>query len=235
MFSSMSCRTAFRTTRDSAEVLSRARNGEIQALIPAHAVTTLHYVLAKAAGQPKADQTVDWLLAHFEIAPAGKDALRRARELAFQDFEDAVVASLAEAAQCGHVITRNEADFAGSPVPAVSPTAFLVPKGRLVRQCSSSLVRSSGRLTLSPSRNSSRKTPLVRRCDADVMRAFEEEARVREGERAVRGIGERTAFEEPLRAKSRVGSVWDFSSSGRAPVRVSLSNSGCVSPPGRLG
>ena len=112
--------------RDSAEVLSRARNGEIQALIPAHAVTTLHYVLAKAAGQPKADQSVDWLLAHFEIAPAGKETFKRARELTFPDFEDAVVASLAEAAQCGHVVTRNEADFAGSPVHAVSPTAFLV-------------------------------------------------------------------------------------------------------------
>ena len=111
--------------RDSAQVLSRARAGEIQALIPAHAVTTLHYVLAKAAGQPKADQTVDWLLANFEIAPAGKDTFRRARQLALPDFEDAVVASLAEAAQCGLVITRNEADFAGSPVPAISPTAFL--------------------------------------------------------------------------------------------------------------
>lgn len=111
--------------RDSAEVVSRAREGEIQALIPAHAVTTLHYVLAKSAGQVKADQTVDWLLAHFEIAPAGRDAFRRARELAFPDFEDAVVASLAEAAQCGHVVTRNETDFAGSPVPPVSPTAFL--------------------------------------------------------------------------------------------------------------
>jgi predicted nucleic acid-binding protein len=111
--------------RDSAEVVSRARAGEIQALIPAHAVTTLHYILAKAAGQPKADQTVDWLLAHFEIAPAGKETFRRAHELAFPDFEDAVVASLAEAAQCGHIITRNETDFASSPVPAVSPTAFL--------------------------------------------------------------------------------------------------------------
>ncbi len=112
--------------RDSAGVVSRARTGEIQALIPAHAVTTLHYVLAKAAGQSKADQTVDWLLAHFEIAAVGKDVFRRARELGLPDFEDAVVASLAEAAQCAHVITRNEADFTGSPVPAVSPTAFLV-------------------------------------------------------------------------------------------------------------
>lgn len=111
--------------RDSAEVVSRARTGEIQALIPAHAVTTLHYILAKAAGQPKADQTVDWLLAHFEIAPAGKETFKRARDLTFPDFEDAVATSLAEAAQCRHIVTRNEADFARSPVPAISPTAFL--------------------------------------------------------------------------------------------------------------
>lgn len=111
--------------RDSAEVLSRARAGEIQAVIPAHGVTTLHYIVAKAAGRPKADQTVDWLLAHFEIVAAGKETFQRARQLSFPDFEDAVVASLADAAQCAHVITRNEADFIGSPVPAVSPTAFL--------------------------------------------------------------------------------------------------------------
>ena len=44
--------------RDSAEVVSRARAGEIQALIPAHAVTTLHYVIAKAAGQSPATGVV---------------------------------------------------------------------------------------------------------------------------------------------------------------------------------
>ncbi len=111
--------------RDSAEVLSRARAGEIQAFIPAHAITTLHYILAKAPGQPKADQTVDSLLAHFEIATAGKDTFQRAPQLGLPDFEDAVVASIAQATQCSHVITRNEADFVGSPVPAISPTAFL--------------------------------------------------------------------------------------------------------------
>jgi hypothetical protein len=41
--------------RDSAGVLSRARTGEISAILPGHAVTTLYYVLAKAAGSAKAD------------------------------------------------------------------------------------------------------------------------------------------------------------------------------------
>ena len=78
---------------DSAKVLSLARLGEIQAALPVHAFTTLYYILAKAAGKPKAGQTIDWLLAHFEVAIADRAVLRRARQLPLADFEDAVVAS----------------------------------------------------------------------------------------------------------------------------------------------
>ena len=113
---------------DSAKVLSLARLGRIQAVLPVHAFTTLYYILAKAAGRAKADQTIDWLLAHFEVAVADKAVLRRARQLPLADFEDAVVASLAEAGQCDHVVTRNVSDFAGSPVSALTPTDFLITR-----------------------------------------------------------------------------------------------------------
>ena len=112
--------------QDSADVLSRARTGDIAALVPSHTITTLYYVLAKAAGKTKADQTVDWLLTHFDIGVADKAIFRRARQMSLVDFEDAVVASVAEAAHCDYVVTRNVADFAGSPVPAITPTDFLV-------------------------------------------------------------------------------------------------------------
>lgn len=111
--------------QDSAEVISRGRAGEIQAMLPSHAVTTLYYVLEKGTGKAKADQAVDWLLAWFQIAAADKETFLRARELALADFEDGVVASLAEHTGCDFVVTRNEADFAGSKVPAINPTALL--------------------------------------------------------------------------------------------------------------
>ena len=41
------------------------------------------------------------------------------------DFEDAVVASLAHASSCAFIITRNQIEFTGAPVPAISPAAFL--------------------------------------------------------------------------------------------------------------
>jgi hypothetical protein len=109
----------------SAQVLSRARRGEITATLPSHAVTTVYYLVSKAAGKPKADQTIDWLLAHFDIAVADKMVFCRARELNLRDFEDAVVASVAEATHCDYIVTRNIPDFGGSPVRAITPSYLL--------------------------------------------------------------------------------------------------------------
>ena len=83
--------------QDSAEVFSRGCAGDFQLLIPAHAVTTLHCVLTKAAGRSVAEKTVDWLLSQFEVGSADRSVFRRAREIGLADFEDSVVVSIAEA------------------------------------------------------------------------------------------------------------------------------------------
>jgi len=68
---------------------------------------------------------VDNLLSEFSVVGPDKAILLRARSLVMSDFEDAVVASVAEAARCDYVVTRNVADFAGSPVSAITPSDFL--------------------------------------------------------------------------------------------------------------
>ncbi|MDR3161780.1 MAG: PIN domain-containing protein, partial [Spirochaetaceae bacterium] len=45
--------------------------------------------------------------------------------LPLNDFEDAVIAAIAKREKADYIVTRNEADFTGSPVPAVSPANFL--------------------------------------------------------------------------------------------------------------
>ncbi len=42
-----------------------------------------------------------------------------------EDFEDAVVAVLADVNNCQYIITRNESDFKQSPVPALTPEDFV--------------------------------------------------------------------------------------------------------------
>lgn len=111
--------------QDSEEVLARAREGEYEAFLPGHALTTFFYVMAKFADAPTAKTAVDGLLADFGVVGPDKTVLPRARSLPMTDFEDGVVAASAEAAGCDHVVTRNVTDFAGSPIPALTPADFL--------------------------------------------------------------------------------------------------------------
>ena len=109
----------------SAELLDLVARGAIRGRVPGHGVTTIHYIVAKYADRQKADQAVDWLLAQTTVTPADKDDFLRARVLSMPDFEDAVVAALAESCGCDYVASRNAADFASSPVPALTPEELL--------------------------------------------------------------------------------------------------------------
>jgi predicted nucleic acid-binding protein len=110
----------------SAKVLSQAVEGPSVACLPGHALTTLHYIVSKYAGREHADTLVDWVLTHLEIVPQDRLQFIRARSLLFKDFEDAAVASAAEAAGCELIVTRNVADFGSSPVRAVTPEELLL-------------------------------------------------------------------------------------------------------------
>jgi predicted nucleic acid-binding protein len=65
---------------DSARVLSAARSGQFDALIPFHAVTTIFYLVERAQDTATASQTVDWLLKHFDVPMADKNTFRRVFE-----------------------------------------------------------------------------------------------------------------------------------------------------------
>lgn len=99
--------------------------GEIEGLLPAHGVTTIHYLVAQAEGRPTAGRLVSDLLRVFGIAPVDKPVLERALAGGWKDFEDAVCAAAAEAAGCDFVVTRNVKDFKASPVAAVDALTVL--------------------------------------------------------------------------------------------------------------
>ena len=109
----------------SGKVLSLAARLTISGFMPGHALTTIHYIVGKYTDRAKADQTIDWLLSTLKVVPAGQAEFLRARGLKMPDFEDAVVASLAEAGRCQYIVTRNAPDFKGCRVPAIAPSEFL--------------------------------------------------------------------------------------------------------------
>jgi predicted nucleic acid-binding protein len=110
----------------SGKILGLVAKRKLSGQIPAHALTTIHYIVAKYAGHAKAGQTIDWLLSTLKVIPAGQKEFIRARSLNMPDFEDAVVASLAEAGHCHYIVSRNVGDFKNSRIPAITPEELLV-------------------------------------------------------------------------------------------------------------
>lgn len=109
----------------SAAVCALAVRKEISAFIPAHAVTTIAYIVRRYAGAKKESEVLDWLLTGFTVAPSGHQDMLRAKSYKMADFEDAVVVATAESSRCAVILTRNVPDFKGSPVSVYTPEEFL--------------------------------------------------------------------------------------------------------------
>jgi predicted nucleic acid-binding protein len=109
----------------SSALIDEVFRGRHVGVVAFHSVTTVYYLIAKAHDTKRAGECVDWLLSHFVIASAGHLLLKRARELAIPDFEDAVIVASAEFEKCDLIITRDQTDFVSSSVSILNPLEFL--------------------------------------------------------------------------------------------------------------
>lgn len=101
---------------DAAHLLQAAHDGAVRAYIAAHAVTTVAYIVEQRRDRATAVLAITDLLGLCEVAPLSAVDFQRALALNLADFEDAVVASAAVAADVELVVTRNGSDFVGAPV-----------------------------------------------------------------------------------------------------------------------
>ena len=106
-------------------LFSRAERGEVEGLLCATTVTTLHYLLARALGKVRAKGRLKKLLSFLEVAPVDRQVIDQALEGRGRDFEDEVVSGAASAAGARAIITRNVRDFRRSDVPAYQPAEYL--------------------------------------------------------------------------------------------------------------
>ena len=69
--------------------------GGIAGVFPAHGLTALYYLVRKHDSKAGAEAAMDRVMRHFEIGNLDAEGWREARQLAMDDFEDAVVATVA--------------------------------------------------------------------------------------------------------------------------------------------
>jgi len=83
------------------------------------------YILRKQMGATPARQVVGRLLSGVQICPLDRAILATADALPMADFEDAVQAAAAAAAGLDALVTRNSKDYAGAPLPILTPAEAL--------------------------------------------------------------------------------------------------------------
>ena len=108
-----------------ADLLSRADRGEIRGLACANSFTTIFYLAQKAVGRADAKRHVAALLSILEVAPVNRTTLEHAANSALADYEDAVIVEAGLQASAACIVTRNERDFAKSPIPVHAPKALV--------------------------------------------------------------------------------------------------------------
>ena len=105
----------------SSAVWAAIERGLAEGFLAAHAVTTIHYLVRKELGEPKAKRTLRAILRVFAVATVDATVIHEALALPGPDFEDLVSAAAAERAGCQLIVTRDPAGFRGSRVRAVTP------------------------------------------------------------------------------------------------------------------
>lgn len=114
-----------RLAEPSSRVLGWAFDHPGQASIAWHSVATTAYFLEQAEDGARVRAFMGELGARLDVAGGSERELLRAVELKLADFEDAMVAAVAEGLQADRIVTRNVRDFRGSPVTAITPEAFV--------------------------------------------------------------------------------------------------------------
>ena len=103
--------------------LTQTREADELASVAWHSIANVYYVADRhhVDARDFLLRLLDWV----DIAPTDADSVRYAAALPMADFEDALQVAAARACDARHIVTRNLADFAGSPIPAISPREAL--------------------------------------------------------------------------------------------------------------
>lgn len=110
--------------RESAAVLDAIEDGRAKGYVSSHALTTIHYIVAKANGRAAAATAISDVLDLCEVVPINEGDFHRALALGLKDFEDAVQVAAALHVGADYLVSRNDKDFKGVPIDVRSPTTI---------------------------------------------------------------------------------------------------------------
>lgn len=98
----------------------------VTGIVIASQTTDIFYLLRRE-GKDIADVklVIQKLIDNIKVADVTVKDVRNALESDMPDYEDALLAFCGKRLNADYIVTRNETDFAKSPIPALSPQVFV--------------------------------------------------------------------------------------------------------------
>ncbi len=109
---------------DSSAVLNYCEKGKLEGWISADTFSTVHYFLKKGMGEAKSGDTILEIIRSLSVVPVREKTVVTACEMSLPDFEDNLKVACAKELRIDYIMTR-DADYTGSQIPAMTPSAFL--------------------------------------------------------------------------------------------------------------
>jgi predicted nucleic-acid-binding protein len=108
-----------------AQILGLSKGG-IELFLSASTITDIYYIIHRERKSKEIAATlIKNILISVDIAAVNGNAIRRAVDLDWGDFEDAVQYAAGENLEVDYIVTRNTSDFASSAISVLAPEALL--------------------------------------------------------------------------------------------------------------
>ena len=115
----------------SARIWELVESRDLKGYLSATSITDIFYILNKQLGPEKAYHFVNKIMMVFDITSVSQADIKKALNLGFQDFEDALQVVYAKKIGAAYLITRNTEDFQEAEgVEVVDPEIFLLSLAR---------------------------------------------------------------------------------------------------------
>ena len=112
--------------KDAEAVFLSVANRRCVGFLTANSVTDIYYLMHKALhSQEETKKVLGVLFSLFEILDTCGIDCRKALTSDVSDYEDAVMIEAAARAEIDCIVTRNEKDYAGAPMPVYTPAQFI--------------------------------------------------------------------------------------------------------------
>ena len=110
---------------DSANIFKLCEVIKLSGVISSLSIPNIMYILRKELDADKTREILDSLMLIFSVADLKTDDLKKAADMRFKDYEDAIQSACATRIKANYIVTRNIKDFSESKVTAIKPAELL--------------------------------------------------------------------------------------------------------------